>query len=125
MIVTKMRATAALLIGALSIAACLTVAACSPNSDGQKESGGAETTTAAAPGQFDPYVSDETCLSCHGGSYEAVAERTADYGDSNPHDSVHGGYLSCNRCHSNGSELTENDCLSCHDWPRDLQSAPN
>ena len=77
-----------------------------------------------ASGQNDPYVSDDACLGCHGGTYESVAARTESYGDSNPHDSVHGGYLSCNVCHARGNEVTSNYCLECHDWPRDLDCNP-
>ena len=72
----------------------------------------------------DPYVNDATCMSCHGGSYEAVAALLEDYGDSNPHNSIHGGYEPCSTCHEKGSEVTENRCLYCHDWPRDLDSNP-
>jgi len=103
------------------VSASMTVAACAAGGSGATSQGSAESAV-STPGRYDPYVSDEACLSCHGGSYEAVAELTADYGDSNPHDSVHGGYLSCNVCHSKGSEVTQNECMTCHDWPRDMQS---
>ena len=36
------------------------------------------------------YVDSEKCLSCHGGSMEALAEKTASLGAYNPHDSIHG-----------------------------------
>jgi len=43
------------------------------------------------------------CLKCHGGSYEALADRTAAlYGDDgwwNPHRSAHGAYVPCRTCH--------------------------
>ena len=74
----------------------------------------------------DPYVSDEVCLSCHGGTYEAIEELTADYGDSNPHGGTHGwGGASCNECHTDGSSKPadeNNQCLVCHAWPRNDQS---
>ena len=61
---------------------------------------------------------DQGCLSCHE-SYEAVAEQTAHYGDSNPHNSVHGSYETCENCHAADKVVNEIlMCLSCHDWPR-------
>lgn len=61
---------------------------------------------------------DQGCLSCHE-SYEAVAEQTAHYGDSNPHNSVHGSYETCENCHAGDKVVNEDHkCLSCHDWPR-------
>ena len=47
----------------------------------------------------------------------ACAPKTADYGDSNPHDSIHGGYSSCVNCHAKDREITDNQCMHCHDWP--------
>ncbi len=74
----------------------------------------------------DPFVSDDICLSCHGGTYEAVAELTDAYGDSNPHAGAHGnGTMSCGTCHENGSEKPtdeNNYCLNCHNWPREEQA---
>lgn len=113
----------------LAVALCtLALAACAGANDGQKvaDTGSAETTAEvdfSTLNPDDPYISDEACLSCHGGTYAAVAERTASYGDSNPHDPVHGGYLTCDTCHSKGNEVpTEHYCTSCHDWPREEQS---
>ena len=61
---------------------------------------------------------DQGCLSCHE-SYEAVAEATAHYGDSNPHNSVHGSYETCENCHAGDKVVNEDHkCLSCHAWPR-------
>lgn len=61
---------------------------------------------------------DQNCLSCHE-SYEAVAEKTAHYGDSNPHNSVHGSYETCENCHAADKVINEDHkCLSCHAWPR-------
>ena len=65
------------------------------------------------------YVSDEQCMSCHGGTYESVADLTADLGDWNPHDSLHGGYLSCNKCHEADREITYNYCSHCHVYEPD------
>ena len=65
---------------------------------------------------------DEGCLSCHE-SYDAVAEKTAAYGDSNPHDSIHGRMGSCQNCHAGDKVVNEDQkCLSCHAWPREEQS---
>ena len=65
---------------------------------------------------------DEGCLSCHE-SYDAVAEKTAEYGDSNPHNSIHGRLGSCENCHSGDKVVNEDQkCLSCHAWPREEQS---
>lgn len=65
---------------------------------------------------------DEGCLSCHE-SYDAVAEKTAHYGDSNPHDSIHGRMGSCQNCHEGDKVVNEDQqCLSCHAWPREEQS---
>ena len=35
----------------------------------------------------------------------------------NPHDSLHGGYNSCVNCHARDKEITDNQCMHCHDWP--------
>lgn len=65
---------------------------------------------------------DQGCLSCHE-SYDAVAEKTAEYGDSNPHASIHGRYGSCQNCHEADKVVNEDQkCLSCHAWPREEQS---
>ena len=77
------------------------------------------TQQAGEPGAF---VSDEQCLSCHGGSYEALAETTSSYGLSNPHDSIHGGPNSCVNCHAKDKEITDNQCTHCHDWPHNPES---
>lgn len=70
------------------------------------------------------YQSDEQCLSCHGGSYEALASTTADYGLSNPHNSIHGGYNSCVNCHAKDKEITDNKCDNCHTWPHNPETGP-
>lgn len=63
-----------------------------------------------------PYVSDEACLACHGGSFEANAANTEKYGQWNPHSSIHGGYNSCDNCHEKGQEVTRNWCANCHTY---------
>lgn len=80
----------------------------------------AETTNPPAANGFGGPIPeyDQNCLSCHE-SYEAVAEKTAHYGDSNPHNSVHGSYETCENCHAADKVVNEDHkCLSCHDWPR-------
>lgn len=74
------------------------------------------------PSQGVGTVSTEKCLSCHG-SYENVAERTADLGeDVNPHDNFHYDMqLDCTTCHKSHSESVSL-CSSCHDadlWMND------
>lgn len=110
-------AAALVLSLALGLVACAPqTEASNPTSEGTK----APTTQVAGDGTG-AYVSDEQCLSCHGGSYEALAEKTADYGVSNPHDSIHGGYNSCVNCHAKDKEITDNQCMHCHDWPHNPQ----
>lgn len=67
------------------------------------------------------YVDDETCLSCHGESYEALAETTAALGDWNPHDSIHGGYNSCQNCHTGEHGTIDSQCDNCHDYAPDTE----
>jgi hypothetical protein len=59
------------------------------------------------------YVDNDQCLSCHGGSYDALAEETADLGSYNPHEQVHG-QMNCNECHKGHVEQV-NTCGQCHD----------
>ena len=81
---------------AVALVAVFAIAGCAPQ---QADSGSSEgTKTQTVSSEAGAYVSDEQCLSCHGGSYEALAERTADLGDWNPHDSLHGGYNACVNC---------------------------
>lgn len=71
----------------------------------------------------DPNGFDAQYLETYG-SYEDIAALTADYGDSNPHLSTHGGYASCQSCHDEVPAVKEvNACNTCHDWPRVEQSA--
>lgn len=120
------------------LAFCFGMVACSsgnnsPNGSAEGEAG--VTTTEASVDlekaiadakAEDPYVADEVCLSCHGGTYEALAELTDDLGDSNPHAGTHGsGGISCNLCHTDGQTVPTdetNECLDCHDWPREDES---
>ena len=100
-------------------------AATSADADAAKDAAAA--TSAAAESANPPAANgfggpipefDQGCLSCHE-SYEAVAEQTAHYGDSNPHNSVHGSYETCENCHAADKVVNEDHkCLSCHDWPR-------
>lgn len=120
-----------ILMGLMTALCAFAVAACAPAAE---PAGDLAATGDAATGdiagvdisqlaQNDPYVSDEGCLQCHGSTYEALAQLTAEYGDSNPHDSVHGGYLTCDNCHAKGNEIPEEHyCTECHDWPREEQS---
>ena len=104
---------------------CLGLAACAPQQSGGNAGGpptGDAAQTQAAGDGTGAYVSDEQCLSCHGGSREALAELTASYGVSNPHDSIHGGYNSCVNCHAKDKEITDNQCMHCHDWPHNPEA---
>jgi len=83
------------------------IVACAPQQGTNLPSGGSE----AHEGAF---VSDEQCMSCHGGSYESVAELTADLGLWNPHSSIHGGYNSCVNCHEEDRVISNNYCNTCH-----------
>lgn len=57
-----------------------------------------------------------TCLSCHGGSYDALASKTANApGGVNPH-KAHTGKLDCDRCHRVHGSF-EYSCNNCHSFP--------
>ena len=106
-------------LATVALVGTLAAAGCAPAGSGttdMADTGAADTTqTAADPTDpTGPYVSDEACLACHGGSYEAHAEQTADLGQWNPHASIHGGYNSCDNCHEKGQEVTRNWCANCH-----------
>ncbi len=60
------------------------------------------------------YDDTATCLgsTCHV-SWDALAERTADLGDYNPHDSIHGTITYCNECHK-GHAAQKDICGECH-----------
>lgn len=59
------------------------------------------------------YVDNDRCLSCHGDSYEALAEKTADLGEYNPHANPHG-QMNCNECHKAHAPQVDT-CGECHD----------
>lgn len=106
--------TMAIFVSMIAFTGC-TPASQSNNGD---TGGGTDTqqTSADPTDPTGPYVSDEACLACHGGSYEAHAENSAEYGQWNPHASIHGGYNSCDNCHENGQEITKNWCANCHTY---------
>ncbi|OEF98007.1 cytochrome c3 family protein [Desulfuribacillus alkaliarsenatis] len=66
-----------------------------------------------------PEPTTETCLSCHGGTYDALAETTAHLGENNPHNS-HEGQLGCTFCH-NVHEPFYNYCALCHSYDVDVR----
>ncbi|MEC4271897.1 cytochrome c3 family protein [Adlercreutzia sp. R25] len=111
-------------LSTVALVAALAAAGCAPAGDADKTdmagTGAATEQTAASEADptdpTGPYVSDEACLACHGGSYEAHAEQTADLGQWNPHASIHGGYNSCDNCHERGQEVTRNWCSNCHTY---------
>ena len=64
-----------------------------------------------------PFVvpDDKQCTTCHG-SYEALAEKTENLGEPNPHQSHHYGTgLSCTACHKEHSKPTAY-CNECHQF---------
>lgn len=95
-----------------------------PATNADQAAGGTAEEQVDATAEAGQYQSDEQCLSCHGGSYEALAETTADYGLSNPHNSIHGGYNSCVNCHTRDKEVTDNQCDNCHAWPHNPTNGP-
>lgn len=107
-------------------ALCVALVACAPAAPASGGGAGDSAATEMADtGAGDgAYVSDEQCLSCHGGSYEALAETTAEYGLSNPHGSIHGGPVSCVNCHARDKEVTDNQCTKCHSWPHNPETGP-
>lgn len=121
----KRSSLGALFGAALVLCLALGLAACAPQtSEFGSDSNNSSSKSAQVAGDgTGAYVSDEQCLSCHGGSYEALAETTASHGASNPHDSIHGGYNACVNCHAKDKEITDNQCLNCHDWPHNPTDA--
>lgn len=106
------------LIGLACVAALsLALAACAPTAPATDGDASSDKGVQMAETGDGMYESDEACMSCHGGTYEAVAALTADYGASNPHDSLHGGSNSCVNCHAKDKEVTDNQCTKCHSWP--------
>lgn len=116
---------AAVAIAAVVLCLCFGLAACAPQASEQPSSASssAESSSAATTGAAGEYVSDEQCLSCHGNTYEALAETTADLGDWNPHDPIHGGYNSCQNCHAKDKEITDNYCEHCHAYAPSQEAA--
>lgn len=109
------RIKAIIAVSVVFVVALFAFAGCAPSTpsteDGAKAESSIDPTDPTAP-----YTSDEACLSCHGGSYEAHAQETAQYGEWNPHASIHGAYNSCDNCHERGQELTRNWCSNCHTY---------
>lgn len=112
----------AVILAVLVLCFSLGLAACAPQ-EASTETGSSSAKVSQTADGTGAYVSDEQCLSCHGGSYEALAETTSSYGQSNPHDSIHGGYNSCVNCHARDKEITDNQCMHCHDWPHNPEAA--
>lgn len=129
---TKLRLLCMLVFVSIT-ALCFCMGACSARgestdrTDGTIDTATIDIENAIATAQAtDPYIADEVCLSCHGGTYEGIAASTDHLGDSNPHAGTHGaGGLSCDNCHTDGQTApTEEDnlCSDCHAWPRDIES---
>ena len=59
------------------------------------------------------YSDNDKCLSCHEGSYDALAELTSDLDPYNPHKQPHG-QMNCNECHK-GHAAQVDVCAQCHD----------
>ena len=59
------------------------------------------------------YVDTQTCLSCHEGSYEALAKKTESLEPYNPHDSIHGEPPYCAECHKGHTNQVDT-CGQCH-----------
>ncbi len=104
---------AGIVLFVITLVAALGVLGCSP----QATTTSSSDDTAAE--QSLEYASDAACLSCHEGTYEAHALTTAQYGEWNPHDSIHGGYSACNNCHDRCQEITYNWCSNCHTYSAD------
>ena len=85
MLNVKRSTLGAVCAAALALGLAMGLAACAPKTadsvKGSSSSGSSVVTSQVAGDGTGAYVSDEQCLSCHGGSYEALAEKTADYGD--------------------------------------------
>lgn len=116
----NMNTKALVALSTVALVAALAAVGCAPAGDAGKtdmaDTGATEQTAADPTDPTGPYVSDEACLACHGGSYEAHAEQTANLGQWNPHASIHGGYNSCDNCHEKGQEVTRNWCSNCHTY---------
>jgi len=116
---SNMSTKALIALSTMALVAALAAVGCAPAADSSKTNiadTGATEQAADPTDPTGPYVSDEACLACHGGSYEAHAAQTADLGQWNPHASIHGGYNSCDNCHEKGQEVTRNWCANCHTY---------
>ena len=111
-----------ILIVAVSLCVCLSLVACAPKAS-ENAAGGSNSSTSQVADGAGAYESDEKCLSCHGGSYEALAAKTSSLGDWNPHDPLHGGYNSCGNCHAQDREITNNYCTKCHAYAPDERAS--
>ena len=115
---SNMSTKALIALSTMALVAVLAAVGCAPAADSSKtnmaDTGATEQAAADPTDPTGPYVSDEACLACHGGSYEAHAAQTADLDQWNPHASIHGGYNSCDNCHEKGQEVTRNWCANCH-----------
>ncbi|MCR2034897.1 cytochrome c3 family protein [Adlercreutzia mucosicola] len=114
---SNMSTKALIALSTMALVAALAAVGCAPAADSSKTNiadTGATEQAADPTDPTGPYVSNEACLACHGGSYEAHAAQTADLGQWNPHASIHGGYNSCDNCHEKGQEVTRNWCANCH-----------
>lgn len=109
----------AVALATVALCLCCGLAACAPQATESAAPSSSAPSAPAASGAAGEYVSDDQCLSCHGGSYEALAETTAGLGDWNPHDPIHGGYNSCQNCHAKDKEITDNYCEHCHTYAPD------
>ena len=81
MLNVKRSTLGAVCAAALALGLAMGLAACAPKTaDSVKgsSSGSSAAMSQVAGDGTGAYVSDEQCLSCHGGSYEALAEKTAD-----------------------------------------------
>ncbi|WP_139651649.1 cytochrome c3 family protein [Raoultibacter phocaeensis] len=114
---------AAVMIAAIVLCLILGLAACAPQSSDEPASSQTPSSSTQTAGVAGEYVSDEQCLSCHGASYESLAETTSNLGDWNPHNSIHGGYNSCQNCHAKDKEITDNYCSHCHAYAPDQAQA--
>lgn len=106
---------AAIALSAVLLIAMFAAVGCSPQASTSSDS----SSDAATAEQSLEYTSDEACLSCHGETYEAHAQETSQYGEWNPHASIHGGYNACDNCHDRCQEITFNWCTNCHTYSAD------
>jgi len=106
---TRMRLNLALILVITAFVSLALIAGCTPQ---QTTEGDTTQDTTFVEGTA--FVSDEQCMSCHGGTYESVARLTSDLGVWNPHNPIHGGYNTCVNCHEIDRATTYNYCSQCH-----------